>query len=353
LTEHRHGGRVFEAARDLGVPWTQILDFSANINPKGQPRGLKSHLFESFPETVHYPDVKAGSLTEAVAAATGLPPESVLPGAGSTPHIRMIARILFPERPVIVGPAFAEYEEALVAAGRAPCYVLAPEEKGFLVGPEVIEMAARLSPDLLFLASPANPTGRLLPDATFDALAAMSARTGCWVVLDEAFIDFAAAESREAFAARTERILVLRSLTKIFAIPGLRLAYLAGHPESIRRLRDQTEPWPLNCMALEAGLFCIPQKAFVQDTPAFTARCRRQLAKELAPYGTLVPSDANFVLLNAGDAAPGIVSRLYAKGILVRDASNFHGLGPGWLRFAVRPLREISALSKALAAKDA
>jgi threonine-phosphate decarboxylase len=348
LNTHRHGGRVFEAARDLGVPWQRILDFSANINPLGQPRGLRRHLFSCFPETVHYPDVRADSLTDAVALSTGLPRESVLPGAGSTPHIRMIARVLAPKRPVIIGPAFAEYGEALEAAGRPPEYVLAPAGNGFLVTPAEVERAAALKPDMIFVANPANPTGRLLPGETTDALLALSASSGAWLVVDEAFIGFTGGASLQAVAASRQRLLVLRSLTKIFAIPGLRLAYLAGHPDSIRPLSAQTEPWPLNSMALEAGLYCIPQDAFVQRTPAAVARLRKSLVKTLSRLADPVPSDANFVLMDAGPGAPSIVDRLYRKAILVRDASNFRGLGDGWLRFAVRPQAEISALGRAL-----
>ncbi|MDR1038832.1 MAG: pyridoxal phosphate-dependent class II aminotransferase [Deltaproteobacteria bacterium] len=352
MTEHRHGGRVFEAARDLGLPWNRILDFSANINPLGQPRGLRQHLQRSFPETVHYPDVKADSLTDAIALATGLPRDSILPGAGSTPHIRMIARILSPRRPVVIGPAFAEYGESLAAAGRPPKYVLASAENGFEVTLKEINKAASLRPDLIFIANPANPTGRLVPDECFEELLNLSERTGVWVVVDEAFIDFTFNDSLEHLAAFRERFLVLRSLTKIFAIPGLRLAYLAGHPESIAPLAAQLEPWPLNCMALEAGLFCIPNRDFVERTSPVTMRLRKRLVQALSPYGKIVPSDANFVLMDAAEDAPGIIARLYAKGILVRDASNFQGLGPGWLRFAVRKTHEIKALEGALASKD-
>ncbi|MDR1312375.1 MAG: pyridoxal phosphate-dependent class II aminotransferase [Deltaproteobacteria bacterium] len=353
MTEHRHGGRVFDAARELGMPWNRILDFSANINPSGQPKGLKAHLFANFPETVHYPDVKAGSLVKAVADATGLPAEAILPGAGSTPHIRMIARILAPKRPVIIGPAFAEYEEALTAAGKKPAHVGAQEKNGFEVTLEEVRLAAKLKPDLIFLANPANPTGKLLPGPVLDAFLQHGNASGCWIVLDEAFIDFTEERSREGTAAVTERFLVLRSLTKIFAIPGLRLAYLVGHPESVKPLADRLEPWPLNSMALEAGLFCLSQKAFADASSAVTSKLRKLLQAALSPYGKLVDSDANFILMDAGPKAEGIIARLYKKGILVRDASNFRGLGPGWLRFAVRPAAEIKALSEALASENA
>jgi threonine-phosphate decarboxylase len=340
LTEHIHGGRVFEAARDLNIPWQRILDFSANINPAGQPKGLKAHLFAAFAETVHYPDVKAEGLVEAIRGSTGLAREAILPGAGSTPHIRLISRTLAPERPVIVAPAFAEYGEALEAAGRAPGYAFAEKRHGFEVTAEVAEAAIALNPDMIFIANPANPTGRLVPKASMEILLEHSLKTGCWLVIDEAFIGFTEGESLQALAAERERVIVLRSLTKIFAIPGLRLAYLVCAPESIRPLAAQTEPWPLNCMALEAGLFCIPQKEFVANTPADTARLRALLQMTLEPYGKVVRSDANFVLMDAGRQAPAIIRHLFANRILVRDCSNFKGLAHGFLRFAVRPRPE-------------
>jgi threonine-phosphate decarboxylase len=350
LSEHLHGGRVFAAALDLGIPWRKIIDFSANINPAGQPPGLKAHLFRTFAETVHYPDVSAGSLVEAISRRTGLSPDRILPGAGSTPHIRMIARILDPRRPVIIGPAFAEYEESLAAAGKSAHWVLAGRARDFLVTPEEAEKAESLKPDLVFVANPANPTGRLLPRETALALLDLSDRTGAWLVVDEAFFEFTSGGfSFLEEASDRPRLLVLRSLTKIFAVPGLRLAYLAGSPESVRPLAAQLEPWPLNCMALEAGLYCLPLLDYLNAAAPAVARLRPALRKILEPFGKVMPSDANFMLMDAGSGAPDVIGRLYRQGILVRDASNFRGLGPGWLRFAVRPKAELKALSRALA----
>jgi threonine-phosphate decarboxylase len=351
LNKHKHGGRVFEAAADLGLPWQDILDFSANINPLGQPPGLKEHLFENFPATIHYPDVDASNLVSELSSQTGLPPEAILPGAGSTPHIRMLARFFRPKRPLIMGPAFAEYEESLLAASLKPLHIYAREKDGFLPQPKSVDEIGRLEPDLVFLANPANPTGRLAPEETIEALLGYARRSKATLVIDEAFIDFTRRGSIQEEVLRNPGLIILRSLTKVFAVPGLRLAYLAANPRLCKAFKAQMEPWPINFMALEAGIYSLRLKSFMEGTAAETERLRPVLQKALSPWGGLTPSDANFVLMKVHDPDKNkekIVHGLYREGILVRDASNFRGLKEGFLRFAVRPEQEIKRLSQAL-----
>jgi threonine-phosphate decarboxylase len=349
LPKHTHGGRIFEAAKDLGISFQEILDFSANINPQGQPKGLKDHLFKAFAATVHYPDVAAESLVEAISSKLSLPPQAILAGAGSTPHIRMLSRFLAPHNSVILGPAFAEYEESLNAAGCTPQYVLAKEEKDFLIDPELVEEAIALKPTAIILANPANPTGRLVPLMSLEALLEHSRISGTWVVIDEAFIDFTYGKSLIMSCLKTPRLIVLRSLTKIFAIPGLRLAFLVAHPDTISSLSAISEPWPINYMALEAGLYCLKQDQYIKDTPLITKDLREKLTKVLTQYAcSLIESDANFVLSRFTSPVQNLIESLYQEGILLRNAANFIGLRDGYLRFAVRPQGEIQTLSRSL-----
>jgi threonine-phosphate decarboxylase len=349
LTKHIHGGKIFEAARDLKVPWTDIIDFSANINPLGQPRGLKEHLFHSFGETVHYPEIAADSLTEAISRMTRLPPEAILPGAGSTPHIRLLARLFAGKKFVIIGPAFAEYEESLLAAGNLPSYSLASEENDFRVDGLTVQNALSLSPDAVILANPANPTGKLVLEDAIRILLEASRKRGILLIIDEAFIDFTAGESLIKEVLTCEKLLILRSLTKIYAIPGLRLAYLAGSPDFIKTQKALLEPWPINTMALKAGLYCLSQENFKEETLKETQRLRGVLSETLRPLGKIIPSDANFILLRVEKGTShSLLSHLFKRAILARDASNFKGLGEGYLRFAVRPQCEIDKLRTAL-----
>ncbi|MDR2339780.1 MAG: aminotransferase class I/II-fold pyridoxal phosphate-dependent enzyme [Deltaproteobacteria bacterium] len=360
MKRHVHGGRVFEAALELGMRWEDILDFSANINPLGQAPGLKERLFDCFGATIHYPDPDASSLVRLIARESGLPEECILPGAGSTPHIRMLVRNVRPQRPAIIVPAFAEYEESLHAVmGEGPGaregpgadvrHLRTEASDGFLVTEKTLLGLRALGPDLIFMANPANPTGRLVPESVLDRIISYSDEEGVTLALDEAFIDFTERPSVQARVMGHPKLVVLRSLTKIFAIPGLRLAYLAAHPDTIRALKPSLEPWPLNAMALEAGIWSVPQRDFLLRTKAETARLRTLLNDTLAPYGELCPSDCNFALLRLGKGNAGdLLASLRGKGILVRDCANFVGLEEGYLRFAVRPEREILALGKAL-----
>lgn len=398
LGERAHGGRVFEAARALGRPWQDIIDFSANINPLGQPLGLKEALFNDFERSLHYPEVRAESLSLRLAEMTGLAEDHFMAGAGSTPHLHLLPRALGLSRPVVIGPAFAEYEGALARAGLATQYILTREEDDWLLTRETLERALRADPDAIFLATPANPTGRLAPGEILEELAAECRLRDIWLVLDEAFIDFTeppigpsarngASENRPSQTCFSElqcpqwglppkgsppemgrpalcshtllplvenntRLIVLRSLTKIFALPGLRLAFLAAHPRVIGRLTPLMEPWPLSSQAITAGHFCLSRSGFKESSLAAVKdfRQRQRRALEALNMGRLFPSECNFMLLKLRPEleSRALVDHLFGQGLLVRDAANFVGLRPGFIRLAVRPPAEVEALVESL-----
>ena len=353
MTAHKHGGRIFEAAAKLKIDWRDILDFSANINPLGQVKGLKTFLFKEFESTIHYPDVKAESLTAAIAAKEKLNASYILPGAGTSPHLFLLCRVLSFKKPVIIGPAFAEYEGALRAAAYEPEYVLTKAENDFLVTAETIKEVFAKKPDMIFLAHPANPTSRLVPFDVLEELILAADKNKSWLVIDEAFIDFTTAQSALKFLSDCPRLIILRSLTKIFALPGLRLAWLGAAPQVIEELSAQTEPWPLSSLALRAGDYCLAQKDFIKKTKEALPKLRAFEIDSLAALnlGKIFLSESNYILLKLHKAAwaDKILKELYNIGILVRDASNFNGLQKGYLRLAIRPKEEVKALVSALA----
>jgi threonine-phosphate decarboxylase len=343
-----HGGRIFEAARILGRSWNSIIDFSANINPLGQPAGLKTALSKSFDESLHYPEPGAENLVEALGRFTGLPERHILPGAGSTPHIRLIPHLLKPKRPVILGPAFAEYQASLEAYGLRPRNFVAKASDGFLVTSRLLDKMESYGPDLIFLANPANPSGRLVAMNFLDRLNQYSQKNGAYLVVDEAFLGFTGQATLESWVPFYPRLLVLRSLTKIFAIPGLRLAYMAASPELVEKFKTKIGPWPISSVAAAAGLFCLTKSAYLEKSRQTVKLLRTSLSQALAPYGQVFPSEANYLLFKT--EAEGFSQFLLEKGILIRDASNFAGLNKGYYRLAARPLPEISALARALEA---
>jgi threonine-phosphate decarboxylase len=353
IDPRRHGGRIFEAARQLGRSWRDIIDFSASINPCGQPRGLKEALDEEFDQILHYPEARAESLTKKIADLSGLGADHFLAGAGSTPHLHLLPRVLGFSRPVIIGPAFSEYEAALSAAGLTHQYVLTSENTDWRMNQDTVDRVLSRKPDAVFLANPANPTGRLVPPDILARLVQECRRNSIWLVVDEAFLDFTEeGQTLLPQVAEHTRLIVLRSLTKIFALPGLRLAFLAAHPKVTSRLAAATVPWSLSSPAITAGLFCLSQKGFQESTVKGIKIFRRHLARELKTLdlGQIYPSEANYLLwrLYPEFNSRKLIDSLFWNGILVRDAGNFTGLRPGYLRLAVRPGQEISVLAAGL-----
>ncbi|MEJ2700569.1 MAG: aminotransferase class I/II-fold pyridoxal phosphate-dependent enzyme, partial [Desulfuromonadales bacterium] len=214
-----HGGGVARAARELGLPPASILDFSASINPLGIPPEVLRTAREALDEAVHYPEIDASSLTEALAEYHGIPVENILPGSGSTELLYLFPRVLQPRRALLVTPAFTEYERSLNQAGTAlEIYPLVPET-GFHLDPERLLQHLEPDIDLILLANPGNPMGSTIPPETIAEIA-HAVREQALVAVDEAFVDFCPQFSVLPQLLRHGYLYVFRSLTKFYAIPG-------------------------------------------------------------------------------------------------------------------------------------
>jgi threonine-phosphate decarboxylase len=348
----RHGGDVFAAARELGRPYRELLDFSANINPLGPPPGLKKHLFEAFDLTAHYPDPFAASWRSRLARKHGLSPDRIVAGNGSTALMYLAARVFRFRRPVVIQPAFAEYEESLRHAGSRPVRVFCRAEDDWDVTIHVAERALAEQPDALYLANPTSPAGRLIDPDVLNWLLDRTREKDVHLIVDEAFLDFTSAPSLMPRTRDHPRLIVIRALTKIYALPGLRLGYLAAPEPIAGRLLAQAEPWSVNALALAAGLYCLDQEAYDRRTRALVDRERTWLARKLESLGLgrVIPSRVNYLLvrLAEGMSEEAVVHGLRRRGVLVRPCSSFPGLA-GHIRLAVRSPKENRALAAILA----
>lgn len=345
-----HGGDIYGIARELGKAPEELLDFSANINPLGFPPGLPAALTAALAQVVHYPDRRCSALREELAAYHGLSPEQVLVGNGSTELIYLLPRALRPRRGLIVAPAFSEYEKALRAAGAEVRWHYTAEADGFTVNQPFDPGEA----ELVFLANPASPSGALVPPERLAAVVQSLTARGAVVVLDEVFIDFVEEASLKSELARLPHLLILRSFTKFFGIPGIRLGYLLGAPDLIAQVGAAQEPWSVSTLAQAAGRVCLTDKDFMARSREMVRAARERFHQQLAglPGLTVFPSAANYLLLKltgpALDAA-GLRRRLLARGLIIRDASNFPGLDARFVRVAVRRPEENDRLVAALA----
>lgn len=340
---HEHGGNVFAVARTLGVAPQQIVDFSASINPLGMAPGVRDALAECLEKLLHYPDKGATELKERLAGYHGISAAEVAVANGSTELIHLLPRVVGGKKGLIVAPAFAEYASALERAGWEIDFFTLQSDDDFSLSLAALQAKLAQGYDLLFICNPANPTGSLLPRRDIEAVLEICRESGVFLVLDEAFIDFCEEESAKHEVRLLTRGIVLRSMTKFFAIPGLRLGYAIGAAETIGAIAALQDPWSVNTAAQVAGIASLSDDDYCARTRMYVDQERERLAEGLSglPGVRVFSSRANYLLaqLRNGMTAAELRSRLMQDGVLIRDCGNFEGLDGSYFRVAVR-LRE-------------
>jgi threonine-phosphate decarboxylase len=345
-----HGGDVYHLARTLGVRVEDLLDFSANINPLGYPAGVPGAVQSALVNLVHYPDRHCFELRADLAAYHGLSVDEVLVGNGSTELIYLVVRALKTARALVVAPAFSVYQEALEAASVPYEFHLTSEEGLFTLE----HLPEAPGAELVFLANPASPSGALISTERLDSWLAAWDAAGSYVALDEAFIDFVEEASVKTSLKRYPRLIILRSFTKFFAIPGLRLGYLLAAPELVATCAAMQEPWSVSNIAQVVGRACLQDQDYMIRTRALVKEERQHLLQGLhaLPGLTAFPGEANYLLAKLsrpGWSARTLRERLLPRGIIIRDASNFQGLDERYIRVAVRRREDNDRLLAALA----
>jgi L-threonine-O-3-phosphate decarboxylase len=315
---------------------TAPLDFSANTNPEVPP-GVREVYEAALDDASRYPDESYTDYRAAAADYVGCEPDEVVPTAGGTEAIRLaLATHVSPGDSVLVPrPSFGEYAREIRLQGATPRFV--PHDE--VLDAPVADHAAAV------VCTPNNPTGELLPRGELDRLAARCREHGTPLVVDEAFLDF----TTEPSLAGTDGVVVCRSLTKLFGLPGLRMGFACATGEPYDRIETARPAWNLSTPATAVGAYCLQQRAFVERTRARVARERERMRERLAAGGyDPAPSDAPFFLLDVGSrSVDGLVAGLLDRGIAVRDCRSF-GL-ENHVRVAVRRRAENERLLEALA----
>ena len=299
-----------------------LLDFSANVNPLGPPDAVLAVLSKGTELVSRYPDPGARDFCAAAANHHEIPQDCILAGNGSSDLIYLVAQLFTGERARVIVPAFTEYEDACEAAGLH------------------VDDGART---LTFLGNPTSPEGRLIPREEILGMPGT-------LVIDEAFMDFVEdQESLVTQAARDPRLIVIRTLTKFYAIPGLRLGYLVSVPETISRLWRLQPPWSVNALAEAAGTAALGDPRYAAFTRKFIRERREELSRGLRKTGLdLHPSTANYILCRVPDAEL-LCRELLGHGIAARNCDSFSGIEKNrYVRFAVRKRSDNQQLLSAL-----
>jgi threonine-phosphate decarboxylase len=352
-----HGGNVYAFASALGVELDDVLDFSASINPLGMPRGARLAYRQALHRVMHYPKPYAESLVQALGAHHDVDPACLLAGNGSTQLIYAIARAFHPRRVLLIAPLFSEYAAAFRASGaQIEHFILRPPT--FALALESLERKLHAKPyDTLVMANPNSPTGALTSHEQVSELARLCRRTYTHLIVDETFIDWVEGESVKQLAARDAKVFVLRSMTKFFALPGLRVGYAIAPPRVIQQLREQIEPWSINVVAQEVGIACLQDRKFIERSRGFLCSERAWLFARLQviPGLHVFSSQANFLLiqlLRRDITADDLARKLAQDKLLIRVCGNFVGLGKQFVRIAVRRRAENHRLWEALRTLD-
>ena len=352
-----HGGIRPAQLRALGLNPADARDFSASVSPLGPPPALWPALQQV--DLTAYPDPECLELREAIRRHTGAPLASILVGNGSTELIHLLTRAyLSPPRPgvrnaaLILTPTYGEYAGAGALAGAELFTLNARRDQAFSWD---LEQAAALiqarRPALIFLCNPNNPTGIYLSQKEVLTLAQAAAQTGSLLVLDEAYISFVA----DPWDARSlldgncgiaDSLVILRSMTKDYALTGLRLGYSIAAPEITARLAALQPDWSVNALAQVAGQIALADPDYLPQARAAVAAAKAYLTGELTALGYAVfPTAANFLLVSVGNAA-ALCEQLMRQGLFLRDCASF-GL-PDCIRIGIRPLPDCQRLIAAL-----
>lgn len=311
-----HGGDVWQELKP-----GDYLDFSANLNPEGPPEWVRAAMLEGLENARYYPDLRQRAAIAGLSAFLGLPGECLLPTGGGIEAIQLAADIA--AKHAVAQPTFQEYARFCQNRRDVDRFRLDACEPG--------------AGECLWLCNPNNPTGDAIPRKDVLALLERVEAAGGRLVVDEAFIDYCPGHSMRDMVCDHPALMVLGSLTKILAIPGVRLGWLAAYPSVVARVREKQTPWRLNCVADAVAAALPGHGEDFERIRALNDRRRAAFAAELTAIGGKVyPSAANFLLCDFGRDMRPIIDALRRERILVRPCGMFPGLTHGHVRLCVR-----------------
>ena len=336
----------------------QPLDFSMNVNPLGISEAVREAIAKAGAAADRYPDPLCRRLIQRLAEAEGVPAEWIFCGNGAADIIFRLARALKPEEkaaPVLLvtAPTFSEYEAAFAENGWEIRRYLLQEEKGFRIGEDFLDQIGE-DTDAVFLCEPNNPTGITTDMQLLRKIRQRCRKTGTALVIDECFNGFLEDPAAHSMAAELETagpLIILKAFTKLYGMAGVRLGYcLCPDLETVERLRRAGAPWNVSSLAQEAGIAALEDQDHVKRGLAIVEEERPWLKDQLTKIigGAGIYGEANYLLFHvnegssndSGNAKLPLDEQLRRRGILIRDCSNYPGLGQGWYRIAVRKHEE-------------
>ena len=340
MQEHRHGGSPQSDLMRLGISHRHVLDFSINLNLLGPPQMVRQKWMELLESIHHYPSVGGDGIAHFYRKRFGFDPQNFMAGNGSTEMIYLVPRVLRPKHTVVITPSYNDYERASLLAGAKvrKSSLLINEEFSF---PDKKKLMKEIKDaNAVWIGRPNNPTGTLMPKETILDLSERFPDK--WFIIDEAFIQFVDKweENTLLLDKIKPNILIIHSLTKFYALAGLRLGGILGNEEVIARLREKKEPWSINGIAERIAPILLDCRDYEEKTRLLTTNERERVFKKLKKLKGInpFPSYANFILCQweSKRDLDDLIRHLLSNGLYVRDCRNFPGLENNFFRIGIR-----------------
>lgn len=347
-----HGGNAKEISRSMGIDYNNIIDFSANINPLGMPESAKEAIVNNLDAVEKYPDITYFELRNSIRDFENskihneelkINNEEIILGNGAAEVLFNIVKAIEPKEVLIPAPTFSEYEEAVDAVdGKVNLYYL-KEENQFTIQEDILDCINEKM-DLIFICNPNNPTGVITDKNLLKKILYKSLENNAYVVIDESFLHFIKEDfSMITFIKNYKNLIIIKSLTKFFAIPGIRIGYgLNSDKMLLEKVNRITPAWNINILAEEAVKSALKDNKYIEASIEFMKKEKDYLYNEIKEiYGikAFKPS-VNFIFFKL-DSKEGLLdmdikNKLIEKNILIRSCSNYHGLDNTYYRIAVR-----------------
>jgi threonine-phosphate decarboxylase len=350
---------IYRLAEQLNLQERKVIDFSTPVNPLGVSKKIKAELRKHLKYLLHYPDPEARRLTKRLAQYHGIAPEMVLCANGSTELFYLTVRALKPCNILIPVPSSPSYERAITTVHEAQiAYYELKKENNFEIRCDEFIAALPGNPSaagadacsMAILSNPHNPTGRLINRSDVQRIADAAREQRCYLVVDEAFMDFCPDDSIISAVHENPYLIVMRTMSVFYALAGLRIGYGIFPPGIGDMLRENNAPWTVNNLAQRAAVIALKDKVYRKETFRLMQGEKKFLEKSFRKLNMeCFPSDANFYLLRT-DHADNLYQQLKKKGMLLGNCSGYKGLDDTYFRVAVRSHKENAMLMKALTA---
>lgn len=341
-----HGGNAKEISRKNKIDYDKIIDFSANINPLGMPSSVKIAIIEGIDEVEKYPDITYFELKCAIEEFEKINKENLILGNGAAEVLFNVVRGINPKNALILAPTFSEYEEATRAINGNITYYKLKDENNFHIKEDILDYIND-NLDLAFICNPNNPTGVITEKDLLEKILIKAKQCNVMLVIDESFLDFIEGSfSMISYINDYKNLIIIKSLTKFFALPGIRIGYGISSNKSLKEVIEKISPaWNINILAEIATKIGIKDENYINKSIKFIRKEKEYLYNELKEIKGLkvYEPSVNFILLKTLNKI-NLKNELLKNNILIRSCRNYEGLDDHYYRIAVRTHEENALL---------